>query len=503
VDLFARNAAATPDKTAVVDDRPDGSVVAYTFAELDGRANRLADLLRELGAEPTTRVAWCGPNSAELLALIGAVRKVGAVAVPVSFHLTPNEVAYVLDNSDVEIACVDAAYAGLIEQVRPRTPHLRHVLVYGDGEARVRGAGAGVRPADGDIRGGDIFYTSGTTGLPKGVVRPAVADPATSPLVGLVGYRPDDVYLTTGPLYHSGPARFVSMAQALGNTVVVQRRFDPLDWLRLVDTYQVTATFSAPTPLRKVCNLPAEVKAGFDRSSMRRFIGNAAPWSQALKRAYLADFPADSLWEVYGSAEFGVAAALAPEDQIRKPGSCGRPVPGVEVLLLDDAGEPVTEPHARGELFVRSPSMFRTYYKAHAQYEADSRGDFHTVGDVAYRDEEGYLYIADRKKDVIISGGVNIYPAEVEAALDQSPDVDEVAVFGVPDEHWGERVHAAVVPARPDVTTADVLGFARAHLAGYKLPKAISFVGTLPKTGSGKVLKRTLRAQFALDGDPC
>ncbi len=498
-DLFARNAAASPGKTAVVEDRPDGEIISYTFAELDRVAARIAEVLRELAVGETTRVAWCGPNSAGLLAVIGAIRRLGAVAVPLNPHLTPGEAGYVLDNSDVEVVCVDTEHLGLIEKVCGT----RAVVTFGDGDARVAHAASGGTRHTGGVRGGDIFYTSGTTGRPKGVVRAPAPDPGRSPLARLIGYQPDDVYLTTGPLYHSGPARFCAMAQALGTTIVVQRRFHAEDWLRLVDRYGVTATFSAPTTLRRVCDLPAWTKDRYDRSSMRRFVANAAPWSQALKHAYLADFPADSLWEVYGSAEFGVATVLAPEEQLRKPGSCGRPAPGVEIALFADDGGEVTEPYVRGELFVRSPSMFHTYYKADEQYEADRRGEYHTVGDIAYRDDEGYLYIADRKKDVIISGGVNIYPAEVEAALDRSPDIYEVAVFGVPDEHWGESVHAAVVPARPDVTAAEVIDFARAHLAGYKLPRSVTFVGELPRTGSGKVLKRALRARLHGDGAPC
>jgi acyl-CoA synthetase (AMP-forming)/AMP-acid ligase II len=174
-------------------------------------------------------------------------------------------------------------------------------------------------------------------------------------------------------------------------------------------------------------------------------------------------------------------------------------VPGVEIRLIDDEGREVTEPHVMGELCVRAAGVFDTYYKADDLYQADRRGDFQTVGDVAYVDEDGYFYIADRKRDMIISGGVNIYPAQVEAALDQSPDVFEVAVIGVPSEEWGESVHAVVVPAHPGVTEADVVAFARQHLAGYETPRSVSFVDELPKTGSGKVLKRELRAPFWAD----
>jgi fatty-acyl-CoA synthase/long-chain acyl-CoA synthetase len=280
-------------------------------------------------------------------------------------------------------------------------------------------------------------------------------------------------------------------------TVVVQRRFDPEDWLRLVDCHRVTTTFSAPTPIRLVCRLPDAVKARYDRSCMRRMVANAAPWSSALKEAYLADFPEDSLWEVYGSTELGVNTILAPQDQRRKRGSCGKPAPGVEVRLLDESGAQVTRPHVPGELFVRSRTVFDTYYKAHAKYEEDRRGDFHTVGDMAYFDEDGYFYICDRKKDMIISGGMNVYPAEIEAALEHHPKIADVAVFGIPSEEWGESVHACVVAAPGEPLGAEeVMAFAREHLAGYKVPRSVSFLPEIPRTGSGKILKRVLRAPW-------
>ena len=251
-----------------------------------------------------------------------------------------------------------------------------------------------------------------------------------------------------------------------------------------------------------ICNLPAEVKAQLRPSSMRIMIANAAPWSFALKQQYVADFPPESLFEVYGSTELGVNTILRPEDQLRKPGSCGKEAPMVEIRLYDDDGNVVTGtgPDATGELFVRSPSVFADYYKQHDKFEEDSRDGFQTVGDIAYRDDEGFIYICDRKKDMIISGGMNIYPAEIEAALEAHPDIYEAAVFGIPSEEWGELVHAVVVK-RPgtDLDEAASSAHAREHLASYKVPRSISWLDELPKTGSGKVLKRELRAPFWAD----
>ena len=503
-DILSAYATQQPDKLAVIDDRPGRPTVTYTFTELESRANQLAGLLVSLGVDGQTKVAWLGQNSAGVLVATHAIRKSGAIGVPVNYRLTPEEASYVVDNSDAKILYVDAAYEDLVASILRDVPQVEHVLVFdGDGALEARldtfpEVGVELPETPG---GGSMIYTSGTTGKPKGALRYAAPDGGrVLQLATLIGYQPDDVYLTTGPLYHSGPGSFALLAHAFGNTVVVQHKFDPEDWLRLVASYGVTTTFTAPTPIRQVCSLPPEVKARYDRSTMRRCIANAAPWTLALKKLYLADFPTDSLWEVYGSTELGVDTVLGPEDHLHKPGSCGRAAPGVEIKLFDEQGQEVTEPYVNGELFVRATNVFSTYYKAHASYEADRRGDFQTVGDVAYRDEEGYYYIADRKRDMIISGGVNIYPAEVEAALDESPDVYEAAVFGVPDEEWGERVHAVVVPARRDLSAAEVIEHARAHLAGYKVPRSVTFVDELPKTGSGKVLKRELRAPFW--GDP-
>jgi acyl-CoA synthetase (AMP-forming)/AMP-acid ligase II len=499
-DILAAHAAAQPDKLSIVDDRPGRPVVTYTFAENNRRSNQLAALLVDIGVTGKTKVVWCGQNSAGALLAINAIRKVGAVGVPLNYRLTASEAAYVVDNCDAEVLIVDAEYADLAQQMGPEIPKVRDVLVFdGDGELEARMDGYptdDVEPADGPP-GSTMIYTSGTTGQPKGAVRPGAVDQTqVLGLLTLIGYQPDDVYITTGPLYHSGPGGFAGIALALGNTVVVQHKFDAQDWLRLVDTYKVTTTFTAPTPIRMICNLPADVKARYDRTGMKRLIANAAPWTLALKKLYLADFPPESLWEVYGSTELGVDTVLRPEDHLRKPGSCGQPAPGIEIVLFDDDGQKVTEPHVKGELYVRSANMFVAYYKAEEKYREDTRGDYHTVGDVAYFDEDGYYYIADRKKDMIISGGMNIYPAEIEAALDQSPDVFEVAVIGIPSEEWGESVHAIVVPAHPEVTAEQVMTYARQQLAGYKMPRSVSFVEELPKTGSGKVLKRELRAPY-------
>jgi acyl-CoA synthetase (AMP-forming)/AMP-acid ligase II len=515
VDHLTLHAQVQPAKIAIIDDRPGGPIIARTFAELEADANRLGHALAALGLGRNKTLVWCGQNSVPVVTVINAARKIGATAVPLNYRLSTDEAAYVVDHSDATVVVVDAENAQLFERIHADLPKVEHFLVFDatgplprgmlDAAALVSGQ-PDVPPSElAASAAATMIYTSGTSGKPKGAYRTAPADPAqTQALLRLLGATADDIHLTTGPIYHSGPGGFMAIAQALGQTVVVQRKFDPEDWLRLVDTYKVTSTFAAPTPIRMVCALPSEVKERYDRSSIERMIGNAAPWSFALKKLYLSDFPTDSLFEVYGSTELGVDCVLEPKDQLRKPGSCGKPAPGVELKLFDEDGKEVTGtgPEHPGELYVRSAGVFTDYYKQHDKYAKDTLGEFHTVGDIAYRDDEGYYYICDRKKDMIISGGMNIYPAEIEAALDQHPDVYDVAVFGIPSDEWGESVHAAIV-LRPgaQLSEGDLVSFAREHVAGYKVPRSVSFMEDLPRTGSGKILKRELRAPYWLESE--
>jgi len=516
-DILSVYAESQPDKLAVIDDKPDGIVARLTYAELEAKANRIANLLLALGAGPGGKLLWCGPNSPEVVAVMSAARKIGAVAVPLNYRLTPEEAYYVIDDSDAEIAYVDYEHAPMFAALRDRLTKVKHIIVVGGpvpGRTAFDGTGlegmlteadiaaASSQPPDvGDAvgLGSTIIYTSGTTGKPKGAVRGGPDPEAYAALLNLFGYRPDDVYITSGPLYHSGPSAFMGAALLYGQTIVVQRKFDAEDWLRLVDTYGATSTFSAPALIRMVCALPDEVKERYDRSSMRVMIANAAPWSYALKQQYVANFPPESLFEVYGSTELGVDTVLLPADQLRKPGSCGQPAPGIEIILLDEAGNEVTGtgPGYPGEVFVRSKSVFDAYYKNDARYAASTRGDYHTVGDVAYWDDEGYLYICDRKTDMIITGGMNVYPAEIESVLEQHPEIYDVAVFGIPSDEWGEAVHATVVRTPGSaLTSEEVTAFARLHLASYKVPRSVDFTAELPRTGSGKLLKRELRAPY-------
>ena len=357
-DILTTYAQVQPDKPAVIDDKPDGTVVVWTYAELEARSNRVANLLLSLGAGPGRKVLWCGPNSPEVVAVMSASRKIGAVAVPLNYRLTPEEALYVINHSDAEVAYVDYEHAPMFAALRDQLEKVRHIIAVGGPvpeppDGMLTDADIAAAPADppevGDAvgTGGTMIYTSGTTGKPKGAVRSGAPDPEQiGALLNLFGYRPDDIYITSGPLYHSGPSAFMGAGMLFGQTIVVQRKFDAEDWLRLVDKYKVSSTFSAPALVRMICALPKEIKDRYDRSAMRVMLANAAPWSYALKQQYIADFPAESLFEIYGSTELGVDTVLLPADQLRKPGSCGQPAPGIEIVLFDGEGNEVAKEKA-------------------------------------------------------------------------------------------------------------------------------------------------------------
>jgi acyl-CoA synthetase (AMP-forming)/AMP-acid ligase II len=304
------------------------------------------------------------------------------------------------------------------------------------------------------------------------------------------------VHLTTGPLYHSGPLAFASMSHTLGAPIVVLRKFDPARWLHLVKEHRVTNTFSAPTQLKRIVSLPDDELAKADMSTMITLIANAAPVPYALKQEVFEKLGTTFLYEVYGSTELGVDTVLKPADQLRKPGSCGKPYGGIEIKIVKDDGT-VAGPTEPGELFVHTGLAMDGYHRTSEQLTELADDEWKSVGDVAYLDEEGFVYICDRKKDMIISGGVNIYPAEIEAVLYAHPNVLDAAVFGVPDDEWGESVHAIVQPKPGTTIDLDELRtFVEPRLANYKRPRNYELRDALPRTDSGKLLKRVLRDEY-------
>ena len=512
-DILTTHAELQPHASAVIVDAAGGGHPSATsYGELNLMANRLANGLLGLGARPSERVVWCGPNSLEVITCLHAFRKAGLGSVPLSYRFTAEEMQYVVDNSDSTMVVVDAEQAPLLASVRDRLPKVREIVVYGgdapDGFVHWDDIVKGAAETEPTVPAGEDFansmiYTSGTTGHPKGATRTKATDPGTViALLGELRFQPgNEVHITTGPLYHSGPLMFATLAHSTGGNVIVLRKFDPSAWLRLVAEHRATNTFTAPTQLKRIVSLPPGELARADLSSMRILVANAAPVPYALKQEVFEKLGDGFLFEIYGSTELGVVTVLPPEDQLRKPGSCGKPYGPIEVKIVTDDGAeaPVGEP---GELFIRTTLAMDGYYRTDERLAEHDGGDWQSVGDVAYLDDEGYVYICDRKKDMIISGGVNIYPAEVEAVLHQHPQVMDAAVFGIPDDEWGESVYA-IVQARPGATLDldEVNAFVSEHLAAYKRPRAYEVRDELPRTESGKLLKRLLRDEFWQDRD--
>ena len=508
-DPLQLHADSAPDRPAVI----EGDEVT-TYAELNREVNRLVGGLSSLGVQKGEVAVWCGPNSRQVLAFTHAARKLGLMAVPLAYRFTPDEMAYVIDNSGAGLVMVDAEQAPLVAELEGRVPKVREVVVHRGDPAGFRswdsvlalGTDAEPPPSGAEGLGATMIYTSGTTGKPKGARRTRTDTALVFALLQELRMGFDEVHLTTGPLYHSGPNAFALLSMALGGTVVVMRKFDASEWVRLVREHRVTSTFSAPTQLKRIVSLPDDVLAQADCSSMRTLIANAAPVPYALKQEVIEKLGDGFLFEVYGSTELGVDTVLRPEDQLRKPGSCGRPYGHIQLKVVDDAGRdcPPNEP---GELYIRTTLAMDGYHETAEQLSeldegsaaetepAGSGGEiWKSVGDVARIDEEGFVYICDRKKDMIISEGMNIYPAEIEAVLYSHPDVMDAAVFGVPDEEWGEKVHAVVQPrAGRRIDLAALESFVDDRLSGYKRPRSWELRDELPRTESGKLLKRLLR----------
>jgi acyl-CoA synthetase (AMP-forming)/AMP-acid ligase II len=499
MDLVAKYASNQPDRAALIEGER-----TLTWREFFLTRNRLAHSLAGLGVGAGQHAVIYAHNSAENILAAAALRALGVVPVPMNHRLTADEVAYILENSDATTVLVSEAFLPMAERVRGAATGVKRWITLGS-ERRPWAAalddlvarGSSEPPSTPATLGGSMIYTAGTTGKPKGALR-RVTDPAAvlPRLADLNCLDPAHVHLVAGPLYHSAPGGFALYAHMVGSTVVVMRKFDAEDALRHIERHRCTTTFMAPTLLKRIVDLPPAVRERYDVSSMRSIVVAAAPCPMRVKEQVIAMF-GPVLYEFYGSTELGINTILRPEDVLRKPGSCGRAAPGVEVAVLDDDGQPAPAGQP-GELFVRRYNgVFEEYYKNPAATAQTSRGDLMSVGDVAWIDADGFVYICDRKRDMIISGGVNIYPAEIEDALHRHPAVEDAAVFGVPDAEWGERVHAAV-QLRPGMsaTEREVLDFCRTRLADYKSPREVSFHTEFPRDTAGKLVKRLLREPY-------
>lgn len=500
MDILGAHAAGRGDQIAYIEDgRP------LTWEQMFELRNRLANSLIDLGFQAGEHAVVYSHNSVEMVLSGAAARACGGVPVPINPRLVAEEVAYILDDSDAALVFVQEDLLPVIEEVRAQATKVRNWVSIGSPapgwaesfQGLIAAGSDGTERLDFESLGGSMVYTSGTTGKPKGARR-GFTDPALW-LRWIQAFDLADsnhIHLVAGPLYHSAPAAFAGFAQLAGSTSVIMRKFDPEHALRLIEEHRCTATFMAPTLLKRIVDLPEEVKSRYDVSSMKVIVVAGAPCPAKVKEEVFAHF-GPILYEFYGASELSVTTLMRPEDMLRKPASCGRAAPGMELAILDRNGRPVPA-GTPGELFVRRHAgMFDGYYKNSEATEQAVRGDWVSVGDIAYIDEEGFVFICDRRTDMIISGGVNIYPAEIEDVLFRHPRVADAGVFGVPDEDWGERVHAAI-QTKPgeSVSPEELISFCRKHLAGYKVPREFSFHDDFPRDNAGKLRKRVLREPY-------
>ena len=497
-------AAESPDRTAVIE--PGGQAV--TYAELAREADRYGRGLQALGLRPGDTVATLLPNSVAALAVYFAAIETGLYVVPVNWHQVAAEVAYILGDSGVSAFVAHERFAD-VAVVAADLAGIKHRFAVGqvagfEPLSKLGGDGSNERPHP-RTHGAPMMYTSGTSGRPKGVRRALTgADPDDTAVMAawffsLFSLPPFDghVHLCCSPLYHTAVLNFATISIQLGHPVVLMDGWDPEESLRLIERHRVTHTHTVPTQFRRLLALPSEVRRGYDTSSLRSVIHSAAPCPAEIKRQMI-EWLGPVIVEYYAATEGG-GTLITSEEWLRKPGSVGLPWKGSQVHVLDRAHHEVPVGQ-QGLVYMKMGTSTFSYYKDEQKTEAARAGELFTVGDIGYLDEDGYLFLCDRGSDVIISGGVNIYPAEIESELACHPAVADVAVFGIPHDDWGEEVKAVVEPA-PGVApgpelTGELLAFLDGRVAKFKLPRTIDYVAELPRDPNGKLYKRRLRDPY-------
>ncbi|UGY94743.1 acyl-CoA synthetase [Streptomyces gobiensis] len=499
-------AQAQQDPERVVLIAPDGA--RWTAARLHAECNRMVHGLRAAGLRPGDAFAVVLPNGVEFFTAYLAAAQAGFYVVPVNHHLIGPEIAWIVADSGAKVLLAhqrygDAARAAADEAGLPDT----HRYAVGDA--------AGFRPyaelltgqPDGppaDRTSGWVMnYTSGTTGRPRGIRRPLSGTPPEETYLGgflaIFGIKPFDnnVHLVCSPLYHTAVLQFAAASLHIGHRLVLMDKWTPEEMLRLIDNHRCTHTHMVPTQFHRLLALPAQIRSRYDVSSMRHAIHGAAPCPDHIKRAMI-DWWGHCVEEYYAASEGGGAFATA-EDWLKKPGTVGKSWPISELAIFDDDGNRLP-PGELGTVYMKMSTGGFAYHKDEGKTRKNRIGEYFTVGDLGYLDEDGYLFLRDRKIDMIISGGVNIYPAEIEAALLTHPAVADAAAFGIPHDDWGEEVKAVVEPAEghvpgPELAQA-ILARCAERLAGYKRPRSVDFIEVMPRDPNGKLYKRRLREPY-------
>ena len=503
---FYKYAEAEPDFVAVVD--PDGT--EHPAGAVLARANRYVHALRALGLEDGDSVAAVLPNGVKPVEVYLAALQAGWYYVPINYRLSPPEIAYIIKDSGAKALVSHERYAEVIaaaadEAGLPAEARLAHGDVPGFTDVEAALAAQPDTLPEGRTAGAAMHYTSGTTGKPKGVARPlSGADPDVmaemfTGFFGLFGipHRSDQVHLCTSPNYHTAVTTFAGNSLNSGHRVVFMDKWDPEETLAKIERYKVTHTHMVPTQFHRMLQLPDDVRAKYDVSSMTWAIHAAAPCPIDVKQKML-DWWGPVIWEYYGATEGGGTTAT-PEDWLKYPGTVGSPWPISQLKITDDDRNPV-EAGVPGTVWMKMGNDFEYKGDAAKTKENHDAEGFFTVGDVGYLNEDGFLFLCDRKSDMIIAGGVNIYPAEIEGEILAHPAVGDVAVFGIPDDDMGEQIKAVVEPAAGhapgDELAASIMEHLSGRLAKFKWPKSIDFTDELPREPTGKLLKRQLRDPY-------
>ncbi|WP_114951638.1 acyl-CoA synthetase [Sphingosinicella terrae] len=491
--------AKDPDRPALI---MAASGERISFAELDARANRCGHLLRARGLVPGDRVAIWMDNIPAFFDVCWGAHNAGLLYVPVSARLTIEEAAYIVRDCDAKLVIASAAldHRDLAEALGTACDML---VAGGPSTFEAALAEQPAMPLPDEERGAAMVYSSGTTGRPKGitpVLEPVGIDvppTVTATVVRLYGFDPDTVYLSTAPLYHTAPLKFSMSVQQAGGTVVIMERFEARAALAAIERYRVTHSQWVPTMFVRLLALPKAARSAFDLSTHRLAIHSAAPCPVDIKTRML-DWWGPIIHEYYGGSESVGMCAITPEEWRRKPGSVGRASRGRIHILDEEGGE--LPPKRIGLVYFEGGSRFE-YHKDEAKTARSvTREGWGTFGDIGYVDEDGYLFLTDRRDHVINSGGVNIYPQEAENVLASHPAVADVAVFGIPHTEYGEEVKAVVQPADPDSAgpelEAELIEHCRSRLASNKCPRSIDFEAELPREPTGKLLKRLIKARY-------
>jgi long-chain acyl-CoA synthetase len=501
---LAHHARAFPEKPALA-----MGDVTLTYGALNARVNRLARALRRAGVGRGDAIGAALHNGCEWFELLNAAGKIGAQLVPIGYRLKAPEIAHMVADSG---ATLMVGASDLREEIDRALAELswsddaRLWIVGSDAPWRGRAyenvlaVEADAEPEDSFIGGGFnvMMYTSGTTGRPKGIERtvdPAAGHLTLASIATLCGLSADDVHLVTGPLYHTAPASYGQIHLLIGATVILMPRFDAAEALRLIERHRITNSFMVPTHFARILQLDDAERHRYDLTSIKLVLHSAAPCPMAVKRGIIGVFPPGTVTEFYGASESGFTKITA-EEWLERPGSVGRPWPGHEIKILDAEGK-ACAPAEVGLVYVKSPRMDFRYRAADEKTRSAFRDGFFTAGDLGCLDSDGYLFIADRRTDLIITGGANVYPAEVEGVLMAHPQIADVAVVGIPDAEMGKSV-LAVVELRPGahVSAEAIIAFARRDLAHYKCPRRVELVDRLPREPQGKVKKHELVERY-------